>query len=80
MARRGRPRSTEPALAYDVRRYLTLIQVLAVEDDQQRHMAIKHLCECWQVQPAVNTQGFIQYWATVNLLAQHVVQYHRLGE
>ena len=77
MSRRGRPLSQEPKLAYEVRRYLTLVQVLAIEDDQERHMALKALCDSWHVAPYVDQNGYIQYWATVNLLAQHVVQYHR---
>jgi hypothetical protein len=75
---KGRPPKHQPTLAFERRRYLTLVQVLALPDGEA-HAGIKELCRVWEVTPI--TQGnTIQYWATVRELAQHVVEYHREQE
>lgn len=83
MAKRGRKRNPEPALAYDYRRYLTLVQVLALGGSDA---GIKALCEKWQVEPVWDYsetyagQPYLNVWATIIALAQHAVNYHRKGD
>ena len=72
----GRPRNSQPKTAYDVRRYMTLVQVLA-QDGPAGH--IIHLCELWNIEPVlVNVAPApIDHWATLRKLAQHVIAYHQ---
>lgn len=81
MSRRGRPRNNEPALAYDVRRYLTLVQVLAQDGSDE---PIRALCELWGVEivedrsipPHYSGRAYMNQWATIKALAKHVIEYH----
>ena len=80
MSRRGRPRNNEPALAYDVRRYLTLVQVLALDGSDEH---IRALCELWGVEivedrsePPYRGRYYMNQWATIHALAKHVIDYH----
>lgn len=70
---KGRPPSVEPRTAYDVRRYLTLVQVLALEETAEGRLSgLRHLARQWGVPDAG------EYRELVSRLAQHVTEYHRL--
>lgn len=71
----GRQRNMTPKTAYDVRRYLTLVQVIA-QDGIAGH--IIQLCELWGIEPVlVNVPPApIDILATLRALAQHVIAYH----
>lgn len=60
--------------AYDKRRYLTLVDILA---DTNSKTAVLHLCKLWNVEPAYDPSGFVDLMVTVQTLARHVIQYHR---
>ena len=79
--KKGRPPATQPATAYDRRRYLTLVQVLAASGSDE---GIRQLCQQWGVAPVwdmsrthTNTTPYFNAWATIRALAQHVIDYHR---
>lgn len=76
-----RPRSNKPATAYDVRRYLTLVQVIASSGSDE---AICQLCELWGVErvedrlhPPYRGRYYTNIWGTLRALAQHVIEYHQ---
>lgn len=66
----------KPATAYDVRRYLTLVQVLAQDGIGGNVM---YLCELWHIEPVlVNVPPApIDTLATIQRLCQHVIEYHQ---
>ena len=75
----------KPATAYDYRRYIELVQVLAQYGSDD---GIKALCEAWGVErvedrsePPYKRAGEVYYytniWSTIRKLAQHVIEYHR---
>jgi hypothetical protein len=68
--------TTKPKTAYDVRRYITLVQVLAQDGVAGN---VIHLCELWGIEPVlVNVAPApIDHWATLRKLAQHVIEYHQ---
>jgi hypothetical protein len=75
---RGRPRSTEPALAYDRRRYIVLVQVLAMpmdtEDQQRARMgALDNLAEGWGVVGWIGMDND----ELAHQLAVMAIEYHR---
>lgn len=79
--KQGRPRSQKPKTAFDVRRYLTLVQVLAISKTDE---PIRELCQKWGVepvedrsQPPYRGRYYINVWATISKLAQHVIEYHK---
>ena len=45
----GRKRNNQPALAYDYRRALALVQVLAIEDAIARMRAARELAHLWGI-------------------------------
>lgn len=47
MSKVGRPRNQQPQLAYDYRRAITLVQVLAIEDSDTRDKALRLLAQDW---------------------------------
>lgn len=61
--------------AYDRRRYLTLVEVLAQE--QSPDMGVYALCELWGVEPVWDDDEFLDFKKTAQRLAQHVMDYHR---
>jgi len=71
-----RPPERKPKTAYDVRRYLTLVQVLAQDGIAGN---VIYLCELWGIEPElVNVPPApIDHWATLRKLAQHVIEYHQ---
>lgn len=78
---KGRPPNVQPTLAFERRRYLTLVQVLAMEGSDE---PIRALCEKWGIepvedrsQPPYRERYYLNQWATIRKLAQHVVEYHR---
>lgn len=78
---KGRPPTRQPKLAYDYRRYIALVQVLAASKNDQ---GIRELCEAWGVEPIEDRsfppykgRYYINEWATIRALAQHVIEYHR---
>jgi hypothetical protein len=76
---KGRPPNVQPTLAFERRRYLTLVQVLAIDEHGD---AICELCERWGVEPVrlKSPMAAIDTLATIRKLAQHVVEYHREQE
>ena len=83
-AKRGRPPSHQPKTAFDVRRYLTLVQVLAMDGSDE---PIRALCELWGVEiiedrsePPYRGRYYMNQWATIKALANHVIEYHSAGE
>jgi pyruvate kinase len=73
--------TTKPKTAYDVRRYLTLVQVIAASGSDE---AIRQLCELWGVavvedrsEPPYRGQYYLNIWGTLRALAQHVIEYHQ---
>lgn len=58
----------ENILAFDYRRHITLVQVLAMDSPAS---AIKHLCKSWHIEPGDTFEE------TINRLAQHAMRYHR---
>ena len=76
---KGRPPSQKPATAYDYRRYIALVQVLAISESDN---GIRHLCEEWNVAPVWGYsethkgKPYLNIWATIRKLAQHVIEYH----
>jgi hypothetical protein len=80
----GRPPNRQPALAYDYRRYIALVQVLARAGDDE---AIRALCEQWEVEivedrsvPPYKGRYYMNVWATIRALAKHVIEYHRTDD
>ncbi|MFA5377870.1 MAG: hypothetical protein WC455_19120 [Dehalococcoidia bacterium] len=79
----GRKPNTPPAMAWDRRRYIALVQILAGADTTG---PIQALCIAWGVRPTYDrTQedfGLIQMdmWATIRALAKHAIEYHRAEE
>lgn len=74
--KRGRPPANgQPATAWDYRRYIELVQVLATGDEE----TIRALCEAWGVQPIYGPSGTPYFFimSTLRALAQHVIEYHR---
>jgi len=62
----------KPKTAFDVRRYLTLVQVLSTEHHGRRHIALQHLCNKWDVD-----NNMMKYDEVIQALAEHVIKYHR---
>jgi len=64
-----------PKTAYDVRRYLTLVQVIARSGHNEPVLA---LCEAWGIEPITDPTApdCVLMWPTLIRLAQHVVEYH----
>lgn len=82
MTTKGRLPSTEPATAYDYRRVLALVQVLALDDPAQQEAALLALCRGWGVEPAyLGSESDYPRWlavmATVEKLAKHALEYSR---
>lgn len=73
----GRPAGIEPKTAFDYRRYITLVQALAIAEDMER---LLNLCEAWGVQVAYTGQNppwHFDQLGTIRNLAKHAVEYHR---
>lgn len=68
----------KPNNAYGVRRYLTLVQVLAIEDDDKRDAELERLCKAWGVEPEkIWYDGWhLDFIETSSRLARHVVAYY----
>jgi len=64
---KGRPPSVQPRTAFDVRRYQTLVQVLALDSAS----ALRELAAAWELDSGGDCQEL------VSRLAQHVVEYHK---
>ena len=73
---KGRPRSQPPKLAYDYRRYITLVQVLATGD----YKALSDLCEAWGLKRQLDHPAEPNPLSMVKRMAQHAVEYHREKE
>jgi hypothetical protein len=65
----GRPPNTAPKLAWDYRRYITLIQVLAIGD----YNGILALYEAWELEPMPEPDTLVM----ITRLAEHATEYHR---
>lgn len=70
--------SNKPALAYDYRRYIELVQVLASDNAWNGVVA---LFEAWNVEkpvdPAPHLSDTHQWAAMIHALAKAAVEYHR---
>lgn len=76
MSKRGRPPANEPATAYDYRRVVMIVQVLALKDPAKREEAIRLLADTWT---DMKHRG-INHLPTdyvVTALAQHALQHAR---
>lgn len=76
--KRGRPPANgQPATAWEYRRYIALVQALAMEHG--KYDAVFALSEAWGVEPVYAIPGlpYIMVWPTIVKLAQHVIEYHR---
>jgi hypothetical protein len=77
----GRKPNIEPATAFDYRRYILLVQVLATSESDE---PIRELCALWEVEP-VNDKSippyrgrhYLNVWATLKVLAEHAIAHHR---
>lgn len=68
----GRPRNNEPGTAYDRRRYITLVQVLAGRSVlTRRSYPLQALAKGWGVNP------YGDYTELLQRLAQRIIEYHR---
>ena len=72
--RRGRKPSNEPATAYDYRRAIALVQVLATYDEKK----VLELCRMWEVHPIQTASRHL--YPTIVALAQHALEHQRDGE
>lgn len=82
MTTKGRPPSTAAPTAYDYRRVLALVQVLAIEDHAQQEKALLELCKGRDVDPAYmgsadDNPRWLHVIGTVERLARHALAYSR---
>lgn len=84
MSRQGRPLSHEPALAYQYRRAILLVQILAAGGSDE---PLRHLCKEWGIEPVEDRSEppyrgryYINVWATIIRLAQHALEHGRQQE
>lgn len=82
MTTKGRPPSTTTPTAYDYRRVLALVQVLAIDDAAKQEAALLALCRGWGVDPAYlggesDFPRWVAVMATVERLARHALEYSR---
>lgn len=69
---KGRPPNTAPKTTWEYRRYIALIQVLAMDkSDDLKLTDFQTLAKVWLVNP------YGTYSELVQRLAAHVVEYHR---
>lgn len=80
MMARGRKSNNVPTTAYDYRRYIELVQVLAMHNAS----GIEALCKAWGVErvedrsePPYMGRYYTNVWSTIIKLAEHVIEYHR---
>ena len=77
----GRPRSQKPATAYDYRRAILLVQVLAMPPNHD--MALVQLCKDWGVEPTFDTTlesygvVLLRQHETICALARHAIKHGR---
>jgi hypothetical protein len=74
----------KPATAYDYRRYIELVQILAAYGNDD---GIKALCEAWGVERVVDPSNpyrsggenyyYTNIWSTIRKLAQAAIEYHQ---
>lgn len=65
----------KPKTAYDVRRYVTLIQVLATDDYLEK---CSELAKAWGIN--LTSSDYLREDHMIHTLAKHVVEYHRAKE
>jgi hypothetical protein len=65
----------EPATAYDYRRYIELVQVLALTDTQ--YSGLQALCRAWGVKEQLQMPHEGNPLVMVRRLAQAAIEYHR---
>lgn len=68
----------KPATAYQYRRVLALVQVLAIRDSAERLTALEKLCHEWGVPPARYRPGYIL--SSIHQLADAALQHAREEE
>ncbi len=72
----GRPRSQPPKLAYDYRRYIALVQVLAIAEPFERKQSLILLATQWGV--TLTADPFSLPSSDIaHRIAEHAVEYHR---
>lgn len=76
---RGRPRSQPPKLAYDYRRYITLVQVLAIAEPFERKQALILLATQWDI-TLIDDPFSLPSSEIAHRIAEHAVNYHRNEE
>jgi hypothetical protein len=65
----------KPKTTYDVRRHMTLVAILAQEDDYARDYGLHALMKYWGIKWKSEYQ--LHPDRLISALAQHVVKYHR---
>ena len=64
--------SNKSKTAFDMRRYLTLVQTLAIENHGKRHDALQMLCRKWGID-----SNMMKYDEVIQSLAASVIAYHK---
>ena len=73
----GRPRNSSPKTAYDVRRYMTLVQVIASTTEAfARREALGRLIVEWEVVLPNVPYVALKTEDLITILARYVVNYH----
>lgn len=77
----GRKRNNQAATAFDYRRCIALVQVLATSLSDE---PIRELCALWGVEvvedrsiPPYRGRYYMNQWATLKALAQHAIAHRR---
>lgn len=69
----ARKPNNQPATAYDYRRAIALVQVLASDTEDLRPVLLR-FCEGWQIEPVRNALGDMLPSATLRRLAKHALE------
>lgn len=72
----GRPPNNAPALAWDYRRVIELVQVLSNESDFMRDHALRTLASLWKVKMYYDNGKFNRD-ETIRALARHALEHGR---
>jgi hypothetical protein len=72
----GNKRSAQPATAYDHRRAILLVQVLALESELNRELALRALARSWNT-ITYYADGKFDVADTICALAKHALEHGR---
>lgn len=71
-----RKSNIQPATAYDYRRYIELVQILALPPDEC-YKAVEKLCDAWGVPTEILSSDDIWILTWLRRLAGTAIDYHR---